>query len=561
MSWFRLVALSALLTAPGCKMNTSGVPRDAGDGGVTQDASQPADADLEPIQMTLEATSYPVDPTPANPVTGESAPPETEWISVVRYHAVNPRRPPQAVVLAYPGAQLGAGSYANLAQNLIVRSEGAIEVWAYERRGNTLEDRLGLEAARDASDVEVAAGYYNEGAEVDGHAFPGAPSSDVPSYMSEWGLPQEVQDLSMVLDFIDRADQPAHVLLLGFSLGAPVVSHFAAWDFDGVKGADRIAGLVMLDGGGKRTALTEAEYHHQGCVGSLGNAVGLDEMRAGGPYYQDLGMGAAIWIALEITGMRASGLYEDPTQEMHDPYLNGLLYVFLGKPGLRVSARAGLGLMVDDQFSPALVMRTGLGFVTGGPVEEYHNTIVDEDLLRPADATPLYRWADYDEVDPPEISSVTTAARLIGTGPTGALEWYAPVRLNLDVCAVDDLHVTESPDDYRWNMGLRVTRNAEMDAPVFFFFAEYGEIDDMAYVEAYRASLPPVGDGRPNAGAPRDPSLPPHESGFSLVVAPRFHHMDCLLAAPETGGTYLYDPLVDFILANTKREAFTARLP
>ena len=185
-------------------------------------------------------------------------------------------------------------------------------------------------------------------------------------------------------------------------------------------------------------------------------------------------------------------------------------------------------------------------------MEEYDNPLAGETLVRPADTTVLYGWLDYDEVDPPELSSLEVLAQAIVAPPAGALEWYAPTRLNLDVCAVDSLDVTEDASDYRWREGLRVTRQADMDAPVFFFFAEYGELSDMGVVTAYRDSLPPVGSGRVNAGAPRDPSLPLRRSGFVLVFGPGFYHMDVLAAAPEMGRRYLYEPLAEFILANTE---------
>lgn len=574
----RLAPLLVLVgLASGCRLDQSGVPRDAGlDGQVVPDASVIPDAqatpdavapdaqvppdavvpdaqapDAGPLVVASEAHVYPVPPSPPNPVTGEEAPPEMERIRVVRYFAENPVRPTQAIVLAYPGAQLGAGSYAHLARNLILRSQGAIELWSYERRGNAIEDRTGLDAAPVDGNLDRALGYYFDGLEIDGRTFSGVVPTDGPSYASEWGMVQEVADLAMVLGFVEQASRRSHVVLLGFSLGAPVVSQFAAWDFAGRKGADDLAGVVMLDGGGLRRSLTEQEFHEVGCLGSLGLPIGLDALRSTGPYFQDLGVGAGIWLTMELSALHASGLYGDPTAELTDPAVQQLVGLFMERPGLRVTGRAAFGLVIDDQFSPALVMRAGLGFPTGGAVEPYVNSIAGETLLRPSDASALYGWQDFDEVDPPELTSLTDAARLIGTGPTGALEWYTPLRLNLDVCAADGLDVSDAGGDYRWDLGLRVTRNAEMDAPVLFFFAEYGEIWDLDFVEDYRQSLPPVGAGRPNAGAGRDLSLPTHQTGFALVMAPGFRHIDCVLAAPEAGATYLYEPLVDFVLANT----------
>ncbi len=551
-----------VLVAPGCRLDTAGLPEnnvnnvnnDAGADVDVADAAPDADADAghDPIVVTSEVRTYPVPASPANPVTGETAPPETQFVRVVRYFAENPWHQTRAIVLAYPGAQLGAGSYRTLAETLIERSGGAIELWAYERRGNLLEDRTGVDVALSTGDVDLAFAYYGDGAELGGRTFAGVIAGDTPSFMSEWGLAQEVRDLKMVLDFIPEDRRRSNVILLGFSLGSPFVGQFAAWDFDGAKASDQLAGVVMLDGGGKRRSLSEADYHGEGCVGSLGLRIGLDELRAHGPYVQELGLDSGIWIALELAALRASGYFSDPHAEVTDEVLRNLIGIFLDKAGLRLTARAAMAMLVDDQFAPALVMRAGLGTIAGGPVEEYESIMGGETLLRPASTDVLYSWVDYDQTDPAELSSVEEMARLVLSGPTGAMEWYAPVRLNLDVCACDGLDVRPSDDDYRWRAGLRVTRNSEMDAPVLFFFAEYGEIWDMSFIDNYLLSLPEVGPGRPNAGAPRDPALPPHLTGFSKIVAPRYHHMDCILAAPETGADYLYEPLVDFILANTE---------
>ncbi len=548
-------ALAALLVA--CSNDEGPTP----DGGpdVTQVDAGPPDAEpdsgpdaQQPLEIHSEAHRFPVAaPTPPNPVTGEESPPETEYFQVVRYWAANASGPPQAIVVGYPGAQLGAGSYATLAENLIRASRGAIEFWAYERRSNALEDRTGFEAAVEAGDASVAAGYYFHGEPIDGRTFQGTYESNEPSFMSEWGLAGEIENLSQVLALVPEDKRKTNLVLLGFSLGAPVVQQYAAWDFGDRKGSDDLAALVILDGGGLRQGLTEEEYHEVGCVGSLGNRVGLDEMRASGPYYQDQGLGARFWVALELAAMRASGLYGDSRAEVQEDFLRQLTGLLLQRGDLHLTYRANFGALVDNQTSLAVVTRTSLGFFAGGPVEQYHNDLADEDLWRPADPDVLYDWLAYDETDPPELVDMEALTAAIVAPPTGALEWYAPVRLNLDVCAADDLAVTPDASDYRWNLGLKVTRQAEMDAPVFFFFAEYGELDDMGVVTAYRDSLPPVGPGRVNEGAPRDPSLPVSRTGFVFILGPGWYHMDAISAAWDRGREFLYEPLVEFILANT----------
>ena len=66
----------------------------------------------------------------------------------------SPGRPqqPDAILVLVPGFEGGAGDFKILAENLIARAHGAglvLEVWAFDRRSNQLEDMVGLDIAEE----------------------------------------------------------------------------------------------------------------------------------------------------------------------------------------------------------------------------------------------------------------------------------------------------------------------------------------------------------------------------------------------------------------------------
>jgi hypothetical protein len=103
-------------------------------------------------------------------------------------------------------------------------------------------------------------------------------------------------------------------------------------------------------------------------------------------------------------------------------------------------------------------------------------------------------------------------------GPTNFAEWLFPSRLTLDVRAVADLAVSDAGGDYRWDEeALRVSRAAEMDAPVLAIAAAEGIAPDAAAYEPYRLAIAPT----TRDGASRD-----EPSGFRVLVLPGYGHLD-----------------------------------
>src|SRR5262249_44738784 len=76
-----------------------------------------------------------------------------------RHHLAGPAQQPDAVLVVVPGFEGGAGDFKILAENLITRAQTAgfvLEVWAFDRRTNQLEDLVGLDIAEEFLSPEIA---------------------------------------------------------------------------------------------------------------------------------------------------------------------------------------------------------------------------------------------------------------------------------------------------------------------------------------------------------------------------------------------------------------------
>jgi pimeloyl-ACP methyl ester carboxylesterase len=162
-----------------------------------------------------------------------------------------------------------------LAENLIVRmarEQGlAVEVWAFDRRSNQLEDRAGILVADAANDPKVALDWLF-GGEI---GMPLSPAlgdlgrralfydtqADVP-FLASWTPLVFSQDIDAVVQAADLAVKNHNVFLGGHSAGTGFVARYAATDFDltGLgpvePGYKKLRGLVLLEGGGGSTAGT-----------------------------------------------------------------------------------------------------------------------------------------------------------------------------------------------------------------------------------------------------------------------------------------------------------------
>jgi hypothetical protein len=507
----------------------------------------PTAAEIEPgVYRELLEIDAPA--PPANPqATGgdASTPSDQNRLSVLRYRAPgNPPPPVRAIVVAVPGFLGGANDFDEIGRRLVKAQQGAVELWAIDRRENLLEDLTGMQAAEAAGDPEIARAYYFRGVSVGGKTFAGFLDPADRPYMSEWGLATFMADLRAVMERIPAANRKSNVILLGHSVGASMAQAYAGWDFDGQGGAAELAGLMLLEGGAPETAVDESGYH-AGTGSGLTTMPGIDAIRGDGPRFVALpGLGVAALATLEISGLAA---HLAPDDINHDAKLRSALTLLeSGNQLPTLTNAAALGLAIDDQYSPVSFARVRTGVATGGPFESY-TSILGGQLLRPSDHTATYTWVNYDMSDPPEVTSMATISRMLYDGPSNFEEWYFPTRLSLDVDAISDLQDVPS-GDWREGFGIALRHVAEMDAPVLCVGGGLGLVPDASAWDGYRTLITTtVGAGRPAAGADRQ-----SDAGFRALIKDGLTHIDVLSAAPVAGDpTDIPTLLGDFALANT----------
>lgn len=485
---------------------------------------------------------------PASPTTGAATPAGYDRFPIVRFRAVG-APDVRAIVIAMPGLFGGAGSYEPLARHLVRRSIAAgepIEVWVIDRRSNLLEDLRGLDAAEAMRDADVARGYYFRGETVGGVAFDGfVEQEDVP-YMSEWGLAVHLGDLRALIDRVPRVAQQARVFLMGHSLGASMTEAFAAWRFaDGARGAELLAGMILVDGAMRAEAVTEEEYR-DGTMGPFGPAAGLTTIRAASRYLALPLLGIEVYPRAEIAAMDA--IY-DPAAVNVDRGRAEVLGALMSLPARRIppmTNAAAFGWAFDDGSNGLSFAAVSMGQPVGGPVEEYAS-LFGATLVRPSDSSATYAWIDAPDTDPPERTPIANLAASWIDGRTNFAEWYFPQRLTLDLSAVGGLDVPE--DGWAAAEGLRAFDGALVDAPVLAVAAAL--VPPEAY-DPSRARMAPVGEGRPRAGASRA-----SPEGFAVLDVTDQTHIDPLTATDDAANP-VPAAVLEFVYANAASGAITA---
>jgi hypothetical protein len=407
----------------------------------------------------------------------------------------------------------------------------AIEFWAIDRRSNLLEDLRGMDAAQAEGNPEIAQGYYFGGDTVGGMRFRGHPRQSDVDYMSEWGLPTLLGDLRAVVHLVPEAERRARVFLLGHSAGAGFVETYAAWRFGegahAVRGAEEIAGIVLVDGAASAAPISETEYR-MGTSGGFMALTGVDALRTRGPRYLELPvLGVNVMVTAEIMSLRALA---DPDGFAADAQRDRVLSVLwsIGRAEVpRMTNEAALGAGFDQASNGIPVFSCNLGQPAGGPTAT--KTGLFGPLTYPSDPSATYTWVDALEATPPEYTPVAALARSWAAGRTNYADWFYPARLPLDQQAVAGNAIAE--DGWQVAYGLRAFDGPRNDAPVLAVAA--GLVAPDRY-EAVRARIAPeVGPGRPRAGTPRG-AAGESTAGFRVLDVTYLTHLDAL-SAPEPG--------------------------
>jgi hypothetical protein len=491
---------------------------------------------------------------PPNPVTQEATPGALNHTTVVRYRQdVEPPAPVTAVILAMPGFIAGAAAFDQLGRAAVQRGIAAgapVEVWAVDRRSNQLEDLTGMAVARDAGNPELATAYYFQGALAAGRTFGAFLPQSAAGYESEWGLAAHIDDLEAVLAVIP-GDHRGHVFLLGHSLGGSFAEAYGAWRFaDGGRGADHVAGLILIDGALGSAPVSQAEYETTGLPGTLGPTPSLEQIRADSRYYALPFLGTRVYALSEIMAQRA---LVAPSGVVTDPVRDGVLELLLGLGSGQVphlTNRAALGFGFDVAFCPLPFVAASLGQPTGGPTETYRS-FLGGTLRHPTDPAATYDWIDAPQATPPGLTPVTNLARSYSFPGTNFTEWYFPNRLPLDLGAVAGGAVAET--GWQASHGLRAFDGPRNDAPVL------GISGVFVSPEQYRALAgrlaPTVGPGRRHAGAARTT-----DQGYRVIDGAGFSHVD-LLTADDGPGNPVPAAISAFVADQVVPGTITVRIP
>ena len=354
-----------------------------------------------------------------------------------RYDRVQVRRygPAKArtVLVLVPGTFGGAGDFHILGPALVRRVPG-LQVWAQMRREGALHDTAMLERARAGRATVRQAFDYYLGWLANPSVSPRYQPLDASrfGFVKEWGLAVAMNDLHAVVRSA-RAGGRRTVVLGGHSLGASVAGMYPAWDFGGRPGLRDLAGIVEIDGGagGLRdgAATTAAE--------ARALLAGLDGR---GPFADLLGLGLP-WIAGAFGQMSALAAHVEPTAPSVAATFPLLPPAF--RAPVTPTNRAQLGYAFDAGSSPpglALIqVRSGRLAASGEPRD----------------------WVD----DGP--TPIANLANAFSVEPLGAIEWYYPARLSIDVGVGSSLRQTAAASA----LGLRLRHARKVDLPLYAFAA------------------------------------------------------------------------------------------
>ena len=188
-----------------------------------------------------------------------------------RFRSQRPGLPPDAVLILVPGFEGGATDFKIFAENLIPRlaEQGVVlEVWAFDRRTNQLEDRAGIILAEQAGDAQAALDWMYGGelglslspllASLDRRAVFYDTHADIP-FIAGWTNLVFSRDIDAVVAAADATVKNHNVFLGGHSAGTGFTARYASTDFNlsgggtPAPGYVKLRGLVLLEGVGGST--------------------------------------------------------------------------------------------------------------------------------------------------------------------------------------------------------------------------------------------------------------------------------------------------------------------
>lgn len=181
---------------------------------------------------------------------------------------------PDAILILVPGFEGGANNFRIFAENLIpyvfAQSGKVLEVWAYDRRTNQLEDTAGLDIAEAHSDPLVALDWLFGGElslPLDADLVAGPNRRAVfhdahadTAFIANWTPLMFSQDIDAIVEKARTVAKHQNVFLGGHSAGTGFTARYASTDFNltgagpAQPGYAKLRGLVLLEGAGGNTS-------------------------------------------------------------------------------------------------------------------------------------------------------------------------------------------------------------------------------------------------------------------------------------------------------------------
>jgi hypothetical protein len=427
------------------------------------------------------------------PSSAGAHPEACDWLGYLRFRDPNgPRRAADAdaVVTAMPGFLSGAAPLDQLARNFVRRMSDRgkhVEFWALDRRANCLEDHRGIDAAVRARDPKVAYDYYWRGKAIDGVQFAGWKTASQTQWLDDMGLEQTVRDWYSVLtkEIPNRSVRRRKVFCGGHSLGGPITTAFAGWDFDGNPatttdaGYEQCAGFFGLD-----TSLGGSDPSS-----SPGASSGIEAASAGSPFVSAPPFTPETLEVPDVFGIGAffqpqrTNLIEQLPHSSNIDLSQRVLFsrdaanFATGSPSIRdfhLTNEVALAGVFDDNSEPITILRASLGTTEGGPVAQKDfpgasTPLTNNDFtMIPSDTkTPLYRWRNYNQMAgaPVQVNDAgqryTSAksektdlhqfARTAFEAPADFAEQYFPTRLFGDSIDADGGDRSGSLANFRYD--------------------------------------------------------------------------------------------------------------
>jgi pimeloyl-ACP methyl ester carboxylesterase len=321
-----------------------------------------------------------------------------------------------------------------------------LAVWTLDRRGNSLED-VSIMAL---GDPDLSLAYYgapcSSGLDFCSGFTPW--TGDSAPFVREWGAAVQLEDLRRVV-LAARQRGRRGVILGGHSMGAVTVPTYAAWDFDGSPGYLDLEAMVLIDGGqfNAFSKVLEDTPFETPWATLADAAAALETLSTQSPFGfagPPLPAGASLWMVGVLPELACQYALAYPSQTaMLQPMAQLMEALGLVPPNFvpqdfAITNEAFAGRLFTSGLFSALEVRAGALAQSGSP--------------RP--------WLNG------PFASVARVCQTFTKEPGNGLEWYYPIRLDMDLfLALASLRPTQVTE----YLGLRPYHLSDINLPLYVF--------------------------------------------------------------------------------------------